>query len=336
MSYRSLLVLFAVFAALPAGGTTGERTSVRLEYRVETRAGCPSESELQALVAARLGFDPFDPEARLQTAVAIVERKGRLSGTVELRDQDGKVVGSRHVEAPAGQCSALADSLALTLAIAIDPQLLTRAPAPPPAQEPPTPAVQAPQEAPAPPEATAPNPQPPPTIPPPRAATNRIPLHWEASAGATVAAGLLPQTAFGFFLQGSVRSGRFVGSIEGAVFPESVLPAAGGRVHTSAIRGALRGCGVAGPFGFCLRVTGGAFRALGDGFRLDRRGMLPTATVGPLVFAERKFFSGLIGRLALGLDVPLLRSSVYVGSEEVWQAPTLALDAGASLGWEFP
>ncbi|MGA9524261.1 MAG: hypothetical protein WBV82_22595 [Myxococcaceae bacterium] len=329
MSDSYPLVALAVLASLPAMGATAERASIRLEYRAEAKESCPSESELQALVAARLGFDPFDPDARLLTTVAIVKRNSRLQGTVELRDEDDKLVGAREVEAPVGQCSALADSLALTLAIAIDPQLLTRVASPPAAEPaPPTP------PAPAPP-APEPVPTPAPPMPQHRPSTPKWPVHLEASAGAAVAAGLLPQTAFGVFLQAGVRSGRFLASVEGTFFSESVLSAAGGRVHASALRGSIRACGLAGPFGFCVRGSGGVLRALGDGFKLDRRGILPTATVGPLVFAERKLFSGVFGRVAVGLDVPLLRSSVYVGNQEIWQAPPVAFDAGVSLGWEF-
>src|SRR5204862_4286698 len=101
--------------------------------------GCPDEQTLRNAVSARLGYDPFRPDAERTLQVDIVvdrrhERRG-LRAHVELRDAAGNSAGSRDIGSQRSDCGELASALTLAISIAIDPMILTRptppAPAPP-------------------------------------------------------------------------------------------------------------------------------------------------------------------------------------------------------------
>jgi hypothetical protein len=256
-------------------------------------------------------------------------RDSRLFGTVELFDEAGALIGSREVGAASNACDPLIETLTLALAIAIDAQVLTR-PEPAPA---PAPEVQQPEPPPPPPPAppvTSVKPEPAAELP------AGLPASWSVTVGPTLTVGLLPEVAFGVSLQGRWKPGDFSLAIEGAAFPASSFEAAGGVVFTSNLRGGLVACGHVGLVAFCGRGTGGVLRASGSGFGTDRRGLLPTATLGPIIYLEGRPLSSIMARAGVGLDVALIRNSLFVGDVEVWNAPPVAAEAVFAIGWSSP
>src|SRR5438046_3043269 len=106
---------------------------------------CPDEQQVREAVAARLGYQPFESGSATRIT-AIVEPAAGLRGTVEVV-REGRAPARRELTSATRECSELAASLELAIAIAIDPHSLARAaepvqtapPAPPPAPTPPPP-----------------------------------------------------------------------------------------------------------------------------------------------------------------------------------------------------
>ena len=82
---------------------------------------CPHEPELKDAVIARLGYDPFALDARRVALVDITSEHRQLTARVRLIAQDGVTQGSRELEGGLKDCTELFESVALALAIAIDP-----------------------------------------------------------------------------------------------------------------------------------------------------------------------------------------------------------------------
>jgi hypothetical protein len=128
------------------------------------------------LVAARLGYEPFDKDAALRVSVRFGQDAARgLRAEVELFDATGREKGKRVLTSPRGDCEELATTTALTISIMLDPRSgMAARPVPPP--PPPLPKE--------PPVDEAPTPPPP---PPPKE-----PFYGRARVDADVIAGLAP------------------------------------------------------------------------------------------------------------------------------------------------
>ncbi len=104
----------------------GERTaraaaSARLFYgRAPAIEGCPDESDLRRAIAQRVGYDPIFLMAPNSVTVSIVREGGQLLADIKLANREGMLVGSRKLQAPAGECGELTATIALTVAIALD------------------------------------------------------------------------------------------------------------------------------------------------------------------------------------------------------------------------
>jgi hypothetical protein len=95
----------------------------RLVYgRAAGAITCPSESELRVAVRARLGYDPFFPWADQTIVVHIASRPaGRVSGKVYRVDSDGRASPEREFTGSVDECSELIETLALAIAMTLDP-----------------------------------------------------------------------------------------------------------------------------------------------------------------------------------------------------------------------
>lgn len=118
MANRPRLPIAASVALLLMSVSTAVRAqpSVRLVYDVGQEAGCPSESDLRALVAARLGEQPYTQEGAWAVHVRVRREGLTLEADVELLGPDGTVRGRRAV-ASEGDCATLISSVALTLSL---------------------------------------------------------------------------------------------------------------------------------------------------------------------------------------------------------------------------
>jgi hypothetical protein len=115
--------LLAALSAFAFARSVAAFPSARLVYvRGPGAEHCPDQDVVRKSVSARLGYDPFFPNSD-KTIVARVVRQGeRLSGHVELVDEQGVQVGLREFSADPEQCEDLIAAVALSISIAIDPQ----------------------------------------------------------------------------------------------------------------------------------------------------------------------------------------------------------------------
>jgi hypothetical protein len=146
---------------------------------------------------------------------------------------------------------------------------------------------------------------------------------------------LLPDAALGLWLGAGLGGERFAATVWGEVALANTVSVAGGTIDSSLLRAGVDGCARFSWAGVCLRASGGAINAGGQGFVNDRRGALAVATVGPLVFAELRPAPALALRLSAGTDVALIRNSLLVSNLEAWHAPPASFEAGLTVSWGF-
>lgn len=214
------LVLGSTLCARVASAQGEQVLPVRLVWtRDDAAQACPSAEATEADVTQRLGFSPFaskGPAARV-IEVVVSGRRGVWEADVTVREADGSVRGSRHVESRAADCQPLASAAALAIALMIDPELLARAsdnprPSAPARREPP-------QEAP--PSSPAPPPEP---VRPAEKSARRGAL----AAGVALSFSMLPRVAMGPTLRGELELPvRLVVAVEAYYFTPQRLEAAG-------------------------------------------------------------------------------------------------------------
>lgn len=90
---------------------------------------CPTQEKLEQLVAARLGYVPWDATSTRTLKVSMELRDHVWHGHVAAVGEGGEDLGQRHVQSQAGSCESLAEALVLPMSLAVDPMVLLR-PAP--------------------------------------------------------------------------------------------------------------------------------------------------------------------------------------------------------------
>lgn len=293
--------------------------TVSLELMNEGTASlCPEESVFKALVSAKLGRDPFLADAPLQAMVSFSLQGERVFGKLSLKDASGVEIGKRSVDAERASCILVAQTLAMALALAVDPAVLRTTPARPltsevSAKPPPASSLDA-----------VPRPAPPPMA------------VWSVNAGGSFILGAMPSWAMGPRIELGWRRDNDSVLMEGSLFPQATWTNSEGKVQTSLLRGGVSGCRHLNGFGFCLRATGGLLRAEGQDFYVSKRGSAPTATVGPAVVYERRLFQHLQWKIGVSADAAFFRSRLTLDDRELWFAPPLSAEAFVSLGWSLP
>ncbi len=113
------MLAIGLLAARPAQA----EQKARLVYvRGSGTTGCPAEIDLRLSVVARLGYDPFSPQASRVVLARIERRRGALAGVVELVDDAGVSSGRRELGAAKRRCDELARAMALSISLTIDPE----------------------------------------------------------------------------------------------------------------------------------------------------------------------------------------------------------------------
>jgi hypothetical protein len=306
------------------------RTATLAYEDLSGETDCPDDARLRTAVAERLGYDPFRAEAELALTVSIERTGPRLVARVEARA--GEAHGVRVLAARRGRCAELGASVALALAIAIVPfghepvpehedaaaeivLTIEREPEPPLAPVPPVPPERA---------SPAPTPEPP-------------PIGVSAWLGGAIAIAQLPDIGFGVRTGVELAWPVFAIAIGGRAFFPTSSELGTGSVDGALYAGEIALCARFGEIvGACgLAVLGGFVgsasdlpenrMAVGLAFALGAR------ATGTLRLGESPFFL----RIELDLLVPIVRSVLEVGSEWVWTAPPIGLDAGFFVGAGF-
>lgn len=322
-SLQRLVVACVMLLALspgPASAQTPPAATVRLQYsRGEGTSSCPDERTLRESVAARLGYDPFRPDAKGAVAAVLSREPRGLRAVVQLLDASGRITGSRLLTTASNDCQELFSAMALAICIAVDPFVLSRAPAP--AEPPPAPL--------APPCPTCPICPPPP----------RSPVRFRVGAGLQAGAGAVPTIgSLGVTAQVELRYRAFALGLEGRVDPRlgSVPGPMGGGVGATLLLGIIAPCARARMFGFCALLGMGALQGIGIDVTTSRQATTFYAAAGARIAAEvplRRFLS-----LDLHLDglTPLTYTSLSLDAGEVWSTPPLSGALGANLQVLFP
>ncbi len=186
---------------------------------------CPDAQDMERLVAARLGRNPFSGSSGRLLEGMVSKRDDGYSAELWTRDQQGKTIGMRQLSSSEATCQSLAEAAVLALSLAIDPDapLVARPQAPPPAQPLPVPAPSATPQPIARPHTLAQT---------PTAASDVQSQDLSTLPGASALGvhlvgqlGLLPRPSLGIGLGGGLRfSQRWGAQAELRYFPETNAP----------------------------------------------------------------------------------------------------------------
>jgi len=321
-------VAWAIALVAPRAALAADPQHFKLDYRVaEGVEGCPDEAGLRANVAARLGYDPFEPTAP-RTLVTHIRRLGAGARShIELRDEAGKLRGVRDLDA--STCADLTASTTFAIAVAIDPERASspRVPDPTPAAPPPA----------APPPAAPPPAAPPPAAPPPPTspAAPWVPTVYVSLFGA----GLGPYAGFtgGGGAGVVVARGPFAFGVEGRASIPSAARAGAGSVRTQLLGAAPLVCARVRAASLCAQGFLGAFQGAAEDVAAPEKATTFFATLG--LRASYMFYPALPAGVGLepylGGDVVLTRTRVTFRGEEVWSTSPLALEGGLRAAYTF-
>jgi hypothetical protein len=286
---------------------------------------CSGEETLRADVAKRVGYDPFFPSAKqLIVANLATDPAGGFVARIQLIDERGVAYGTRVFHADR-DCADLVDTVALAIAIAIDPRSLAPRPATAPA-----PAQAAPP-------APAPEPREPPREPPANSlpAPPGVPVTFDGVVGLVASAGVAPTLAMGGAIGAVVRWRRVSLEIDGRVdAPASVPAQGGGRVSTWLASLTVAPCAHAGVLVACALAQGGAMRASGD-----ETGGTDTWVNWWAAGARFGVTTPLSERIAFRLRSDLVANlepqRLDLNRIRAWTAPPMAESLGADLVGHF-
>lgn len=290
--------------------TSASAASVGFHYERPAGSECPNESEMRRLIAARLGADVFTDPAQALVSVRI-RHEDAFHAEIQLENPTGVARGKRVLSSDS--CPALATSVAVTVALTIDPVIRRKdePPAPPPVQEPVVavePVIQPPKESP----------------------PAQTPVIWMLSAGASANTGLSLGFQPTLRLEGRVRWTLFSMGLEGRFgWPVTgALPQ--GQLTTSSFLGAAVPCIHWKFLSGCLDASVGALRLEGQELIAARQGTVFQALIGARVLAAYPVTDWFSLALMIEGQAPLTRPSVLVGTTRVWTVPPLG---GGLGGW---
>lgn len=331
---RPAVALTSLAAVWLHASVSNAAPTSRLVYSRSTdAASCPDEQALRRAVAARIGYDPFFAWATRTIVAGVTRRDGVYLATVELVDEAGTSHGARELRAE-GECTELLDAVALAIAIAIDPQSLTRQPA---AAPPPVPGPAAPEER----RDTVPSMGAPATVDAPEPAHPAVPpvapLHVELAAGAVASGGVAPAPAVGLALSGGLRWPWFSLSLEGRIdAPASTNAQGGGEVTSWLVLAGLAPCLHLGPVFACALAQGGSMQSWSSGVPNTQSASAPWWAVGGRVGALVPMVGATLLRVRTDVLADLDPATLTLNGAAAWRAPALAVSLGADVVVRFP
>lgn len=323
-------VALALVAGL-AGAQRSEHAHAVLDYRVAASApGCPTREELGDAVAARLGYDPFDdgasrsatPPQRVSVEVAFA--KGTYTGKLVLG-------GTRALTST--NCRELVDSLAVAVALGLDPESALRPPptAAPTASTvaPPAPSVSSPGPAMPPPAASTA----PPTAQPAQPASPFAARTW---LGPLASVGDTPSPTLGLGLGGEVQVLTHL-AFEGEVsstLPSSVRIGRGGRGtgYGSVTQLVLAACIPFAPLSLCATGSAGFFYADAGDVDVARAELTSYGAVGLRASFRLALSSRLFLRAQLDGQAPIARTELRIDGASLWETSPVVGRLGLALG----
>jgi len=256
---RMTWVALVGILAAPVARADANRTSSLSWVALPGAENCGGAGQLARTVENRLHRHALVSPSQADTSIeGRLERSGAppyWHAIVEVRDRTGAVVGSREFESGSPDCSEIRDSVALAVALMIDPDAVLHPPAPP--AEPPTQVVVQRLEVPA-------------------VAAPVIASPWRVRPAASVAlgGGFLPSPSVGFLADVAVIPPGFwqVDILAGMWGGQTLSAVSRATADFSLAFGGLAICplSVESPkrigFDLCAGAEVGAFRSTGRGF----------------------------------------------------------------------
>jgi hypothetical protein len=325
-------------AALASAGAAHAEPAPVFELsvvRAEGSGSCPSASEFERRVSARLGRVPFSDAPEQAIEVTLSRKEELWRAELVLRDGSGIVRGQRAIEAQGSDCAPLAEAAALAVALTIDPEAALGAP-PSGAERPPE-LVMPPPPPPACLPARCPTPAPCPLCAPP------------LSSGATVAgslrgvltSGLLPGAAAGVELTAEAGTRNVRGALALLYLPETA--AADTRFGFGLTAASAGVCG-AFPltakleFGLCGQARLGAIYAVVRELTPVDAGDQPWLALGAGVRLRFEPVAPLFLEIGGSAVVPLLDRTFEVEGFDapVFESAAVGAEGFAGLGFRAP
>lgn len=310
--------MWALFALIVAASTGPTAT---LDFTSATPR-C-SEEALRSSVATRLGYDPFVAEAPLGVSVRVT-RAAVLTAVLSV-SRVARPAMERSLVGPE-DCKSLTETLALALAVAIDPLVLSRAAAPAQREEPEAPVPEVPR------------------APPEPSAVTALPAAVDAPPGLQVSAQALAQLELGqqpgnfFGLAAGIRVGgrSIFFMLDALALPPSSTAAAPGSVELFSVGGELGVCGRLWLVSGCGIVRALAMRFEGRGLTDARTGWLPAVSAGLRVSIEWPRATLLALTANAEARGALARPRLLVGGEPAWEQPFLLGSLGLGVLARIP
>jgi hypothetical protein len=331
-------IVFASILEVAAAHADTERTASLSWVALPGAEACAGAASLAREVEERLHrralFSASEADVSIEGRVEPVP-SGGWHAVVELRDRRGVLLGTRTLDGVGTDCAELRKSVALAVALMIDPEAALH-PAPPAPSEAAAPlatasapaamtSVPAPAPASVPPPASAAAPAPPPVAPPPSHPAPATPVasstqYVRPIVDAEIGFGLLPDTAYGVRVGLTVKPRRFwdVEAYAGAWGSQTVTTPRATSTYFSLMFGGLATCPAAlrssGGFELlaCAGPEVGSLAAASSGFSPSRAATHATvdAVASARAFVPLAPFIGLEARAEGALAV-LRNSFVY-------------------------
>jgi hypothetical protein len=326
-------LLLVIPVGLASAAEAPGPTFVRFAYeRGEAVGACPDQAAIQLGVAARLGYDPFRPDATFRLRASIERGAGALEARIEMIDGQGRLTAERRLQSRQRDCAELASSVELAISIAIDPLGQGRArgvAAMAPARSPESSVAPAESQAPPPVESAH-------AASPAQDAATAPPLVSRFVLAAVGALRVAPSPNLGVVAGASVGRRWWSLALEArADWPASTSLRAG-EVSSAIYVGTLVPCVHHGVVAVCALASAGAQRVAGNGLVQARSAIDAYAAVGGRLGADLP----LSGHFALTLhgdvSAPLTPMHLQVDGGTVWTSPALAVALGLGLAAIFP
>ncbi len=323
------LVALGLVAGL-AAAQRSEHARAVLDYRVASSApGCPTRDELGDAVAARLGYDAF-AEGPAKGGAEAPPQRVSVEVTFAKGTYTGKLVlgGTRSLTST--NCRELVDSLAVAVALGLDPESALRAPASASATA--TAAPVPTNTAPAPSSAPRPTSAPASTAPAPASA----PLAARVWLGPLGSVGDTPSPTLGLALGGELKVLAHLAfeAEASSTLPSSVRIGRGGRGtgYGSVSQLLVGACVPFEPLSVCATGSAGFLYADAGDVDVARQELGSYGAVGLRASLRLPLSTRLFLRAQLDGQLPLAKTELRIDGARLWETSPVVGRLGLALG----
>ena len=285
---------------------------------------CPDEATLAANVTRRLGRDPFAASAPERVLVHLGGARRGFRARITLIGAP-PFHGIRKLTSPDPACVELGETVALTIAVAIDPLVLVR-PDPPPPRPGPIGVRRAADREEERPLIARLDPEPTPPEPPDMPVRGELGVY--AVGGAALAPGITLGPRLGVAVVGDGWALGAAASLH-LLGAGDVEQGGSGRVAAPIGAGELHGCLRFGPWSTCAVLAVGVQRFGGDGVTgaADALWVAPGLRLG----GRLPLSPGIALAATVEGMFPVTRARARVSGETVWETPAAALALGLGV-----